>query len=223
MTSSFTIKKINEQRDLWNYALPNATLGGMEDRYIRTQGECHPDFAAIPIGNPQGANLCVRRLDPCGNTIGTMLQRKSEKQIEDSQGFYRGSVNLYDVKDMVPYQQINPEEYSSRRIPWEGDLVRRDYLHRQINYGATGITPVRTPHELLDADKPYWSYDFVYTPIEDPLTGRRVATKLSDNVPPPKYDITQLHQRYPVALKEAEIVGNTTYRGLDVKYQKRYI
>ena len=223
MTSSFTIKKLNEQRSLWNYSTPGSSLGGLEDKYIRSQGECHPDFAAIPIGNPQGALLCVRKLDPCGDPIGTALQRKSERDIENSQGFYRGSVNLYDVHAMVPTQQIIPEEYSSRRAPWEGDLVRRDYIHHQLNYGATGITPVRTPHELLDADKPYWSYDFTFSPREDPLTGRRIATKLSDNVPPPVYDITQLHQRYPIAKHEAEYVGNHSYKGLDVKYQKRYV
>lgn len=223
MTSTFIIKKLNEQRSLWNYAAPNATLGGMEDRYIRSQGECHPDFAAIPIGNPQGALLCVRKLDSCGDPIGTAMQEKSKRDIENSQGFYRGSVNLYNVHDMVPTQQINPEEYSSRRIPWEGDLVRRDYLHRQLNYGATGITPVRTPHELLDADKPYWSYDQTFLPHEDPLTGKRIATKLSDNVPPPVYDINQLHQRFPINMKESEYIGNAYAPSCSTKYQKRYV
>jgi len=223
MTSTFIIKKLNEQTDLWSYAAKNSTLGGLEDVYVRSQGQCHPDFAAVPIGNPQGAKLCVRRPDHCGNSIGTSLHEEAKQQIENSQGYYRGSVNLYDVKQMTPTQQINPDRYSSRRIPWEGDLVRRDYLHRQINYGATGINPVRIPHELLDADKPYWSYDMTFTPHEDPLTGKRVADKLSDNVPPPKYDITQLHQRFPINMRENEYIGNAYPPKFSTTYQKRYV
>lgn len=223
MTSSFIIKKLNEQRGLWTYALPGATLGGLEDRYIRSDGECHPDFAAVPIGNPNGTKMCVRKTDQCGNSIGDTMMAKSRQVIDETQGYFRGSVNLYDVYAMEPYQQINPEAYSSRRIPWEGDLVRRDYLHRPINYGGTGINPVRIPHQKFDADAPYWSYDLTFTPIEDKLTGKRIATSPLDNVPPPKYDITQLHQKFPIALCEAEYVGNPYPPNIDTKYQKRYV
>lgn len=223
MTSSFTIKKINEQRSLWTPALPGATLGGLEDRYLKIVGECHPDFNAVPIGNPDGAKLCVRKTDACGLSIGDTMMERSRREIDNTQGYYRGSVNLYDVREMVPYQQINPEAYSSRRIPWEGDLVRRDYLHRPLNFGGIGINPVRIPHQLFDEDKPYWSYDFTFTPREDPLTGKRIATSPKDNVPPPKYDITQLHQRYPVAKREAEYVGNPYPSNMDTVYFNRNV
>lgn len=223
MTSTFVIKKIQQQRNLWTYALPGATLGGMEDRYIRSDGECHPDFAAVPIGNPTGTKMCVRKTDSCGNSIGDTMMAKSRQNIDETQGYFRGSVDLYDVRAMEPYQQINPDAYSSRHIPWEADLIRRDYLHRPINYGGTGINPTRIPHQKFDEDKPYWSYDWTFTPVEDPLTGKRIATSPTQNVPPPKYDVTQLHQRYPIAKREAEYVGNPYPVDMDVKYQKRYV
>ncbi len=227
MTSSFVIKKIDEQRNLWTYARPHATLGGMEDRYLRTEGECHPDFAAVPIGNPTGMKMCVRKPDACGNTIGDTQEAKQKQLIEGTQGYFRGSVDLYDVYRMEPYQQINPEAYATRRTPWEADLIRRDYLHKPINYGGSGINPVRTPHQKLDANSPYWEYDFTFTPMEDKLTGRRIATKFSENVPPPKYDINQLHQRYPVWKREGEYVSGVDVtappRTMDTKYMKRYV
>ena len=231
MTSSFTIQNLMNQKQAWTYAAtPNAPLGGLEDRYIRLNGNCHPNFVSVPIGNVYGAQMCVRKPDTnatspaCANTseIGDTMFRKSEEVIQNSQGYHRGMTNLYDVKQRLPTQQINPQFYSDRRTPYDADLVRRDYLHHQLNYNGTGIKTLRTPHQLEDAAAPYWEYDFSFLPREDPQTGMRTATSWSQTVPPPKWDITKLHQTYPVFKREHEYLGHPqNFR--DTTYNKRIV
>jgi hypothetical protein len=222
MTSSFTLQKINQQKQLWTYANKGATLGGLEDRHIRISGNCHPDFVSVPIGSKYGAQLCVRKTDQCGKEIGTTLIQNAEQLINESQGYHRGVMNLYDVKPQFPTQQVNPQYLADRRTPWDADLVRRDYSHHPLKYSGTGITTLRTPHQLEDAAKPYWEYDYTYSPIEDPSTGMRTATKLNQTVPPAKWDVTKLHQDYPVFLRESEYIGNPQNK-LDTKYFTRIV
>lgn len=222
MTSSFTIKKLNEQRDTWTFASKGSTLGGSEDRHIRISGNCHPDFVSVPIGNAHGAQLCVRRADQCGSQIGDTLMKEGEAAIENSQGYHRGSVNLYDVHQRLPTQQVNPAYYSDRRMPYDADLLRRDLIRTPLAYSGTGIKSLRTPAELSDTGHPYLEYALAFTPQEDPATGMRTATSWRQNVPVPKYDITQLHQRYNVQKNEASHMGHPLDH-LDTKHFERIV
>lgn len=222
MTSTFVLDNIHKQKNLWTYSLPGSPLGGLEDRYLKVQGKCHPDFVSVPIGHPNGMKMCLRKPGNCGGEIGDSLHAEAKRNIDESQGYWRGSVNLYDTKQRLPTQQINPEHYSSRRTPWEGDLVREDYIHHQMRYSGTGINPVRTPHQLMDKNHPYFENDFSFTPREDPITGKRIATSLDESLPPPKYDVTQLHQRYPVWKRESEYVGKN-WDQMDTQYMTRIV
>lgn len=93
-------------------------------------------------------------------------------------------------------------------MPYDADLVLADYPRRPVRFATTGIGTVRTPAQLNDAGHPYWEYSLTFTPKEDPKTGMRVATNWSTEQAPPKYDITRLHQTYPVFKRETEYVGH---------------
>ena len=174
---------------------------------MRINGNCSPGFTAVPIGSPSGTKLCVRQLDPCGRRMGDTLHLAAKQNIRKGQGYYRGVLRLYDVQADTPDTPWNPQYYSSRRVPYEADLERADLLKRQMAYSGSGIRPLRIPHELKDADKPYWSYGLSYTPIEDPETGMRDGTKMSQAVAPPKWDINRLHQVYPRWKEEGLYLG----------------
>lgn len=223
MTSSFVLKKLGQNPELWTYSLPGATLGGMEDRYLRISGECHPDFTAVPIGRPTGAKMCVRRTESDGRPISSALRDKAKQTIEEHQGYHRGSVNLYDTTANEPTQEWNPQYYSDRRTPWEADLLRRDYLHEQIFFNGTGIKTYRVPQELRDKDIKYFSYGYSFTPEEDPYTGKRVATNWEQNVPPVKWSLTNLYQPYDTYQRETEYMGHDTRKQLDTTYFKRVV
>ena len=225
MTSSFILKKLDENPELWTYSTPGSTLGGMEDRYLRISGECHPDFIAVPIGKPTGTKLCVRRTEPDGRPISSAMRDKAKKTIEDNQGYHRGSVNLYDTQADFPQQDWNPQYYADRRIPWEADLLRRDYLRWPMFYNGTGIKTFRVPQELRDKDIKYFSYGYSFTPREDPYTGNRIATSWCDNVPPVKWDLTKPGQTQPYTIfqRETEYMGHPSRKQLDTTHFKRIV
>jgi hypothetical protein len=222
MTSSFIISNIDKRKEWKNRPLKGSPLGGLEDTYIRMNGNCHPDFKAYPIGNPWGTKMCVRRAESDGREIGSALHQKAKEIIEDGQGYHRGSVNMYDPRIKTPVQDWNPQYYADRRTPWEQDLLRRDYLHWPLRYSGTGIQLLHTPPELDDTGKPYFEYGYSFTPVEDPKTGMRVATSWKDVVPPPKYDLTRLHQPYPVWKDENAYLGHPKDK-LDTVHNQRII
>ena len=208
MTSSFVLKKIGETPERYTYSLPNSPLGGLEDSYLKINGPCHPDFITTPIGRPYGAKMCVRRSDQCGRRIGDTMMLKSEETIRNSQGFHRASVDLYDPKADIPNQKWNPQYYSSRRAPYEQDNIRADLWRMPVKYSGTGIDPLRTPAELRDKGKPYMEYAYSFTPDEDQATGMRTASNWKQAKPEPKYDVTRLHQPYPIWKREMEYMGH---------------
>lgn len=220
MTSSFTLKKINQQRDLWSYANKGSTLGGLEDRYIQINGDCVSGHVSIPIGDVYGAQMCVRKPDM--NCAETYNRKIGDKTINNSQGYHRGVLNLYDISPKIPTQQVNPQYYADRRMPYDSDLVRRDIIRKPLKYPGTGINPLRTPHQLEDAKDRYWEYAYTFTPEEDPATGMRVATSLDQSLPVPKYDITKLHQAYPVWKNENAYIKNPQDK-LDTIYFDRIV
>jgi hypothetical protein len=139
--------------------------------------------------------------------IGEMAHIRYKEAIKKSNGYYRGSVRMYDPFAMTPIQEQNPEFYSDRRSPYDADLIRADLPRLGMAYSGTGIKTLRVPHQLLDANKPYFSYAESFTPIEDPETGKRTATRMDQAVSPPKWDINRLHQVYPVWKREGEYLG----------------
>jgi hypothetical protein len=108
--------------------------------------------------------------------------------------------------------RLLPRIASSRRTPYDADLVRADLIRQPMAYSGTGIKLLRTPHELQDADKPYWEYGLSFTPIEDPHYGDRVATRMSQAVAPPKWDVNRLHQVYPRWKEEGLYLGDNRDR-----------
>jgi hypothetical protein len=231
MTSSFTLQQIDKAKGAWTYALPNSSLGGLEDSYLKITGECHPDFTAVPIGNKYGTKMCVRNVDPgvaangCGvQRIGDRLHEKGRFEIEKAQGYRRGSVNMYDPLQRFPTQEWNPDFYSSRRTPWQGQLTLADYLqHTNVNYNGTGIKPLHTIHELNDKNTKYLEYAYAFTPLEDPDTGKRVATSFNQAVLPPKYDLTRLVQPYILSTTESEYLGIPYGNTRDTTHYERIV
>lgn len=219
MTSTFVLKNLNEQRDLWSYANKGATLGGLEDRAVRINGRCHPDYVSVPIGNIYGSQLCVKKPQSC---LGYGAEIQGREKIDSQQGYHRGVLNLYDIEPKIPTQQVNPQYYSDRRMPYDADLVLRDIVRRPLRYSGTGIQTLRTPHQLEDADHRYWEYAYSFTPTEDPVTGARIATSKSQTMPPPKWDLTKLHQAYPVWKEEAAYIHNPQDK-LDTTYFSRIV
>ena len=181
MTSSLSIKKRLEQPQVWTFGDPEtSTLGGWDDHYL-TPGhthECHPDYKAVPIGNPYGFMMCVKRdtspKKSCNDT--------SEYTEKKENGYFRYSSDLYNTKAKRPVQLYNPDFYNERRTPNEGLLITDDYLHLPIKYNGSGVYPIHTP---TDSTTPYPPGYFEYG----------YSRKLK---PPYKYDIVRGIQAYPV-------------------------
>jgi hypothetical protein len=224
MTSSFMLQQRMRNKDQWSFGLnDNMTMKGQDDHYVRPFGECHPDFVAHPIGNPNGVKICVRRTDENGKRIGVQAQENEIQKERYMNGYWRGSVNLYDPTLKKPVQKWNPQAYHNRRIPWEQDLLRDDYLKWEVKYNETGLKPTHSPSQLCDTDKPYFQYGYSYTPQEDRKTGFRVGETLSDSLPEIKYDVTKLHQSYPLWKREQKFVGNKDVDKLDTQFFDRVV
>ena len=178
MTSSWALtqrKKMGNVWDVSNFGDPNNSAGGWEDHYIidGATRECHPDFEAIPIGNPYGFMICKRRKHPNGQSLDV-----NQNPIDPSQfnGYNKFSPDLYRPWRETQIQITDPYNYYDRTVPNEAYLHQFDYLARPIQYDGTGIRPLHTP-----GPRKYYEYGFSYSPN-----------------PPYKYNVTQLHQRYPV-------------------------
>lgn len=220
----------------WHFGLPGSTLGGIEDSYVKLQGNCHPDFITHPVGRADGVKVCVRKPLNGENSagcspierIGDPLHARAKWVKRESQGYNRGSPRMYDVKEDFPVQEWNPQYYADRRSPWEQDLLTKDYQRWPLRYSGTGINTLRTPAQLRDTGKPYYEYGYSFTPKEDYNTGSRIATQPSQSLPEFKYDITRLHQPYTVWKNEQEWMGARTQNGksvdsLDTTYQQRIV
>lgn len=219
MTSSFMLKERIKQRDRWTFELPdNRTMSGQDDHYIRPYERCHPDYMEIPIGNPYGVKVCVRRVQPDGNRIGDYKPPGDENN-----GYYRGATNLYNPRQVYPTQKWNPYNYSDRRIPWEQDLLRDDYLKWPIQYNGTGIKINHPPDECNGGQTGFYQYGYSYTPKEDKQTGLRTASSPSQSIPERKYDVTRPYpQPFELWKKEQENVGVSKNK-LDKVYTTRIV
>jgi hypothetical protein len=224
MTSAFMLKERIKQRDRWTFELSgNDTMRGQDDHYLRPYERCHPDYMEIPIGNPYGVKVCVRKVQPNGKRVGDYSDVL--KDADKNNGYYRGSVNLYNPCQKYPTQKWNPQNYSDRRIPWEQDLLRDDYLRLPIKYDATGIRLLNQPAELNESNnnqkyKGFYKYGYSFTPKEDKDTGMRVPGAQSR--PELKYDVTRPYpQPYELWKSEQKSVGER--QRPDIRYNKRII
>lgn len=193
MSSSWLLSKrkamtFPDGRKVWdmkNFSDTNDGLGGLSDMYIvdGATGECHPDYQAIPMGDPYGFMVCKKRKRPLnrpdggvgeatsGLGIGVSVPRNDAASIN---GYHKFSADLYDPKREVPIQLQDPYYYYDRTVPNEMYFHRNDYLARQVQYSGDGIRALHTP-----GPRKYFEYGFSYTPL-----------------PPPKYDIQRLQQPY---------------------------
>jgi hypothetical protein len=183
MTSSYFLKKRLEAGNTWKVGMrapPGSVMGGTDDTYIKPTGVCHPSYYAVPLGYPSGTKMCVRK----SRWEEDMHAARKASQ-GNFNGTWRGSTNLYNPLPPIPDTPWNPDYFSDRRTRWDSDLVKADYPHIPVEFNDTGLYPTEGPNEGRDEYAPYFQYEYSFTPQEDWLTGRRVATSLDQNVPPP--------------------------------------
>ena len=149
----------------------------------------------IPIGEPWGVKMCVRRPMVTG-AVNMIEDQQKEKGMRD-RGYWRAAVNVYDPEAKEPTQLWNPLKFHNRRIPYETELLQADLLHWEVDYNGTGINPTTLPTNDRHArGKPYYQYGYDFTPHSDVETGYRSATRQEQSVPPPKFQIDRLVQPY---------------------------
>lgn len=217
MTSSWLLQQRKKMSDVWansNFGDPNNPMGGMEDYYI-TPGhthECHPNYEAIPIGNPYGFMVCKKRKLPNGMDIDVA----GSQFIDWAQynGFHRFQADLYappwdsQGNPPLPRQISNPVGYYDRVIPYEKTFHRDDYIARETKFNGTGIKPNHTPNDMGNNVQPkcrYNEYGFDYTPT-----------------PPYKYDVQRLIQPYDLWRSEQKFKGMPEWQlnEIDKHYNK---
>jgi hypothetical protein len=176
MTSSWLLsqRKQNPAWDVSNFGDINNSLGGLEDHYIinGAVNECRAGFEAIPIGNPYGFMVCKKQKYENGEGLDVV---QNSEDLSRYNGYHKNSVDLYRPWRETPIQMTNPDYYSDRKTPNQSYLHQFDYLEREVRYRGDGI---KTHYPR--GSKNYEKHGFSY----------------SEN-PPYKYDVTQLHQKYP--------------------------
>ena len=205
MTSSWQLSQRKKQAHIWdikNFADVNDPLGGWEDHYIinGAMRECHPDFTAIPIGNPYGFMVCARRRGPSGKYYDV-----PQDPIDPSQfnGYNKYQSDLYRPWLKEQIQMYDPYGYYDRETPNTVYLQNRDYIARDEIYNNNGIKPLLTP-----GPRKYHEYGSAYIPN-----------------PPVKYDISRLHQIYPQWQNSQRYHGTSRQEldQLDTSYSKRIV
>lgn len=213
MSSSFRLRKRREIPQYYNLGFPYdekvifdgitpSSMNGIEDHYVRPQGECHPDFVAHPIGRPDGVKLCIRRLTPEKTRIDEPNDKKLLDELHLHTGYRRSSPTLYPIlgKDQTiiwpenPTQINNPQLFQDRRRPYEQTLIREDYYRLPVKYNATGLNPTKTP------DGPFYDYPLM-SRVNDLYSNEwqpRTSGEQNANIPQYKYDVTRLVQPYPL-------------------------
>ena len=178
MTSSWSLTKRKEMKDVWNIK----NFGESElDSYIVNGAcrECHPSYKATPIGNSYGFLMCSKRTYSNGQDLQAPVP--SDKNIADYNGYHKYKPDLYSANpDVLPVQLADPYGFYDRKVPNESYLHRNDYLAREIRYDGIGVNPLRTPNNR-GANGPYAEYGFAF-----------------DSQPPLKINVQHLHQKYPL-------------------------
>lgn len=177
MSSTFRLKKRYDEKEIWDqFSDPNFPLGGQENSYLSAFGECTPNYYAVPIGQPYGVKMCVKR-NPNG----------IRPQVDPARfnGYNRYGADLYDPTRPLQKQMYDPYFYWDRRSPHEAENIGKDILRLPIRFNATGLTALHTPAEGdIFGTQRYKEY----------ATDRSFI--------PDKYNLTQGFQHYPVWKKE---------------------
>ncbi len=190
MTSSLALLRRRQMGNVWNidkFSYPGESpLGGWEDHYITNgaTGECHPNYYAIPIGNPYGFMVCVKRKGYEGKTLD-VPQREIDPSIFN--GYNKYMADLYRPWRKTAIQHFNPYYYFDRRTPHEAELIQNDHIRLPMKYNGTGVNPIRTPGRPPEKTR-FFEYGYSHT----------------DERPPYKYDTTRQQQPYPVWKDEQE-------------------
>lgn len=177
--------------------------------------ECHPSFIATPIGeSPHGFLVCQRKIDP---EFGLPPESIRKEMITNFQAYpsnleTEGSrlskfTQTFDMYDSVP--NTRPRniflggqalEFTDRRVPFQASLQGSDYYRECIKYPAIGVEHVNT-----------------HVPG---MFGYR-ENKYYYSAPPPKSDITQAVQPYPMWSREQRRMGtvnNTELKNFEKKH-----
>jgi hypothetical protein len=172
MSSSFRIKKrFEEFNNTGAY-----DFGNFADHYIAPWGNCHPNFVEHAIGRPDGVKVCVRR-------VGDLPPRQVDPP---KNGLTRFSPNLY-YPDELPGIDNNTYRFNARRMPNEEQLSINDYKKMPIKYSGIGANKVHIPRDPQRKDEGVGNGMIYYEYYLD-----------QSLVAPAKYDVTHLHQRYPL-------------------------
>lgn len=149
MTSSVQLKNRKMRPEVWHF-------GPWANHYIVPGGtkECHPDYRAIPIGDPYGFLVCVRKTPQSGVPHQSTVKN----------GIHRYSLTLYEPNKQ-PRQMNEPLTPAQRRAPHDAYNISHDYQRLPMKYNATGIEKIRMPHP---EQQPYKEYGYSYTNIPPP-------------------------------------------------------
>ncbi len=201
MTSSWSLTKRKEMKDVWNIK----NFGESElDSYIINGAcrECHPNYRATAIGNNYGFLMCSKRT----YTNGSDLQspRPSDINIADYNGYHKYKPTMYEGNpNTLPVQLADPYGFYDRKVPNESYLHLHDYIARETKFNANGINTLRTPNNIGMNDQPLSEYGFSFT--NDPVL---------------KYDIQRLHQPYP--MWKSEMINKGVPQGIMDEFDTTY-
>jgi len=159
-------------------------LGGWSNHYVTSGGchECHPDYYAIPFRHPHGIRMCVKRK---GNKGHYLDRPQTLVQPGEHNGYNKYQADLYSIGQRTATQLYNPDYYHNRRIPHEEQHLHDDLLRLEVRFNGTGIEPIHTP-----GDQYFNEY------------GVSAMSR-----PPYRYDVTRLHQTYPIWRREKMCQG----------------
>ena len=131
MSSSFLLYKRRQEKDIW-------TIPGPEEaHYVRAFGECHPEYTALPIGNPDGVKICIRSAPEIPESPGP------DPEITKSR-YYKFASRLYEPANPEPVQMRNPTAYDDRFGPNRGFYLSEDYYRPAVKYDGIGGYPKPT-------------------------------------------------------------------------------
>jgi len=162
MSSSFRLFKRRQEKNLWTIPGPS------ENHYIRVFGECHPEYTALPIGQPDGVKICSRTAPEI-----PYLPKPDPERTKNR--YYKFASRLYEPANPKPVQMLNPTAYDDRFGPNRGIYLDKDYYRSEVKYDGLGGYPLPTC-----TDRARYEYG---------------VSQISKR---PSYDVTRLHQLGPL-------------------------
>jgi len=176
--------------------------------------ECHPDFIATPIGeSPYGFLVCQRKIDP---TTGLPPESMRKEMITNFQAYpnnletegsrlskFTQTFDMYDSRsNSLPATTFlggQALQFEDRRVPFQATLQGSDYYRECIKYPGIGVEPINHVPGMFG----YRENKYYYS------------------APPPRSDITQAVQPYPMWSREQRRMGtvnNTELKNFEKKH-----